>query len=119
MSHSLTELYNKIRVWGEERGITKPENVNRQFLKLVEETGELAAGLVKQDEAKTRDAMGDVFVVWAILCEQLGYIPEEIITEVYHIINARKGITVGGVFVKYEDMNEEQRIAYDAANSVK
>lgn len=104
MYPGLDELFEMIRQWGENKGINQPENVNRQFLKLVEETGELAAGLAKQDEAKTRDAMGDVFVVWTILCEQLGYNPREIVHEVYNIINARKGITVDGVFIKDEDI---------------
>lgn len=104
MYPSLDELFTLIQKWGEEKGINKPENVNRQFLKLVEETGELAAGLAKQDEPKTRDAMGDNFVVWTIMCAQLGYDPREIVNEVYHIINKRKGVTVDGVFIKEEDL---------------
>ena len=104
MYPSLDDLFDLITIWGVERGITNPENVNRQFLKLVEETGELAAGLAKHDVAKQRDSMGDVFVVWTMLCAQLGYNPREIVHEVYNIINARKGRTVNGVFVKEEDL---------------
>lgn len=101
---TLDDLFIKVIQWGDEKGITKPENTQRQFLKLVEETGELAAGLAKQDDAKTRDAMGDVFVVWAILCKQLGYNPVEVIEEVYNIISKRTGKTVNGVFIKEDDL---------------
>ena len=40
----LTEL---VIAWGDERGITKPQNVKTQTVKLIEEVGELAQGINK------------------------------------------------------------------------
>lgn len=105
---TLNDLCPLIIEWAKDKGIAGKENASRQFLKLVEETGELAAGLAKQNEAQTKDALGDVFVVWAILCEQLGYKPEEVVQEAYGIISKRKGKTVNGVFIKEEDLQEDK-----------
>lgn len=100
---NLNELKELILTWASDRNLLVKKNANRQYLKLVEEVGELAAGLARNDSAMTKDALGDVFVVWAILVEQLGYKHEDVINEVYEIINRRKGTTVNGVFVKDED----------------
>lgn len=100
----LNDLHDKIITWAEEKGITEPERINRQYLKLVEEVGELAAGLAREDKAQIKDAMGDVFVVLTILAKQAGFTLEEAVTEVYDIISKRTGKTVDGVFIKDEDI---------------
>lgn len=90
--------------WAQEKGIDLPENATRQFLKLVEEMGELASGLAKNNQEAIKDALGDVFVVWTILVKQLGYSHEDVVNDVYNIISKRTGQTVNGVFIKQEDI---------------
>lgn len=90
--------------WAQEKGIDLPENATRQFLKLVEEMGELASGLAKNNQEAIKDALGDVFVVWTILVKQLGYSHEDVVNDVYNIISKRTGQTVDGVFIKQEDI---------------
>ena len=66
----MQELKQQVLDWATEKGITKPENASRQFLKLIEEYGEFHEGLLEDDRAKLGDAIGDCYVVAIILAEQ-------------------------------------------------
>lgn len=103
---TLESLTSLITEWAETKGLLKKENATKQFLKLVEETGELAAGLARNDEDGIKDALGDIFVVWAILVEQLGYSHVDVVDAVYNIISKRTGKTVNGVFIKDSDLSK-------------
>lgn len=69
---TLTELQPLIIEWAKERNILFPENAPKQRLKLIEECGELAQAILKNDVKLQKDAIGDIFVVLVILAEQLG-----------------------------------------------
>ena len=56
------ELKQKVEQWFVDRGLDKAEP-SKQFLKLMEETGELFEGIAKNDEALIKDAIGDIQVV--------------------------------------------------------
>ena len=86
--------------WAEERGILKPENANRQILKLFEECGELAGAMAKNKHSEIVDAIGDIQVVLIILCKQLGYDYEQCLVDAYNVIKERKGKLINGIFVK-------------------
>lgn len=100
---NLDELTRKIEQWAIDRElhIALPE---KQMLKLQEEVGELAAGLVRGDLDKVVDSIGDVYVVITILSMQLGLDIEECIEEAYKEIKDRKGKMRNGVYVKSEDL---------------
>lgn len=102
-SIKIPTLQELVVEWGNDKGITEPENVNRQFLKLIEEVGELAGGIARGNRAKIADAIGDVQVVLIILSEQLGEDYDKCLRDVYDIISKRKGKTVDGVFIKEGD----------------
>lgn len=68
---TLTELQPLIIEWAKERNILFPENAPKQRLKLIEECGELAQAILKNDVKLQKDAIGDIFVVLTILAEQL------------------------------------------------
>lgn len=68
---SLQELQPKIIEWAKERNILFTENAPKQRLKLIEECGELASAILKNDVKLQKDAIGDIFVVLVILAEQL------------------------------------------------
>jgi len=57
------EEFNKIRKWAEERGIYKKGDVKTQYLKLVEEVGELSKAILEDDREEFIDAVGDCVVV--------------------------------------------------------
>lgn len=101
----LDHLYLLIKQWGEEKGILG-ENASpvSQYLKLVEEVGELSAGISRNDLDSIKDALGDIFVTWVMTTEALGLDPIENIASVYEIISKRKGVMKDGVFVKEEDL---------------
>ena len=96
----MTELCELVAEWAGNRGLLKHENANRQFLKVAEELGELAAGMARQREDEIVDALGDVFVTLVILSHQLGWRPEVALEVAYNEIKNRTGKTVNGVFIK-------------------
>lgn len=68
---SLLELQPLIIEWANERNLLFAENATKQKLKLLEETGELASAILKNDVKLQKDAIGDMFVVLVILNEQV------------------------------------------------
>jgi hypothetical protein len=50
LNMKLTNEFQPIRDWAENKGIFEKGNPNTQFAKLIEEAGELAKSLLKQDE---------------------------------------------------------------------
>ena len=68
----LKDLIVKVEAWAEERNLLKFENAPKQYLKFLEETGELARALLKNDVPEIIDSNGDVLVTIIILAKQLG-----------------------------------------------
>lgn len=93
----------KIRQWAIDRNLHTADP-SKQFIKLVEEMGELAEGMAKDKHYMIVDAIGDMYVVMTILAQQLGYTIEDCIDAAYLAIKDRKGKMVNGVFVKEEDL---------------
>lgn len=93
------ELIKAVAIWGREKGIN---NADKQTLKLLEESGELASELCRgrYKNAEVKDALGDIGVVWIILADILGYDPIDCLSEAYHVIEKRKGKNISGSFVK-------------------
>lgn len=100
---NITFRTDDIRQWACDRGLHGGEPA-RQLLKLVEEVGELAQGVVKNRPEAIRDGIGDVFVVLTVLSLQLGVQIEDCIELAYQEIKDRRGMMVNGVFVKAEDL---------------
>lgn len=69
--HSLQELQPMILDWAKPKDLLKPENADKQRLKLLEEVGETAQAILKSDKEKCKDGVGDIFVVLVILYAQL------------------------------------------------
>lgn len=68
----LKDLIQKVEAWAEERNLIKFEYADKQYLKFLEETGELARALLKNDVPEIVDASGDVLTTVIILAKQLG-----------------------------------------------
>lgn len=71
--YTLEELKPLIIEWANERDLIHSENADKQRLKLIEECGELASAILKNDIKKQKDGIGDIFVVLTILAEQIEY----------------------------------------------
>ena len=92
----------KIRKWAEERGLYDKGDTKTQALKLVEEVGETAKAIIKQDEAEIKDGLGDIFVVLVNLAHLAGYDLEDCIEAAWDEIKNRKGSMKNGSFAKDE-----------------
>lgn len=66
------ELKKLIIDWAKERELIKRENSEKQYLKFLEEVGETAKALLKDDSAGVIDGFGDIAVTMIILGEQIG-----------------------------------------------
>ena len=70
----------------------------------MEEAGELAQAILKNDEPEVIDAIGDMVVVLTNLAELRGYSIEKCIDRAYDVIKSRQGKMVNGTFVKQESL---------------
>ena len=68
---TLQELQPMILNWAKEKDLLKFENAPKQRLKLLEEVGETAGAILKNNHEGVKDGIGDIFVVLVILSEQL------------------------------------------------
>ena len=73
---------------------------NTQYVKLMEEAGELAQALLKKDDVEVIDAIGDMVVVLTNLAALEGMQIEDCISAAYNVIANRKGKMINGTFVK-------------------
>ena len=67
---TLEELQQLIFDWANERDLINVKNAPKQRLKLIEECGELASAILKNNLDEQKDAIGDIFVVLVILAHQ-------------------------------------------------
>lgn len=94
--------FNDIREWAHTRGIYKQGDAKTQFIKLMEEVGELSEAMLKDDRVEIKDAIGDMVVVLTNLSRMLGYNIEDCIEAAWDQIKNRQGSMINGTFVKNE-----------------
>ena len=100
---TLQKLISNIQKWSIDKELHKADPI-KQTVKLVEELGELASGLLRDKKEVIVDSLGDMLVVLIILHQQLGLTMEETLEFAWNEIKDRKGKTKNGVFVKEEDL---------------
>ena len=93
-------MKKEILNWAKERNLLEKSNSSKQFIKLVEELGELASAMGKGDIVNIIDAIGDVQVVLIILAAQYDLDVDDCLNTAYLQIKDRKGKTVNGIFIK-------------------
>ena len=94
------ERFDLIRSWADERGIYEKGNSHTQYVKLMEEAGELAQALLNKDSYEIKDAIGDMVVVLTNLAVLEGMQIENCIDSAYNEIANRTGTMLNGTFVK-------------------
>lgn len=121
------ELQANIIDWADTHHLLCEENVQKQFMKFIEEVFEFKTEMddvtrylayykhehpeKKMSSKRTAivkrrmmDEMGDIFITLIILCEQLNVSPQTCLAMAYDKIKARKGKTINGTFVKEQDL---------------
>ena len=98
MEHTIMNVVQ----WAADRNILEGSTRKDQMVKLVEEIGELAAGIAKGKGDIVKDSIGDALVVRTILAKQSGTSIEECLNLAWNEIKYRKGKMVDGIFIKEE-----------------
>ena len=99
-SWNQNERFELIRQWASKRGILDKGNSHTQYVKLMEEAGELAQALLNKDTYEIKDAIGDMVVVLTNLAALEGMTIENCIDSAYNEIANRTGTMLNGTFVK-------------------
>tara|TARA_R110002110_G_scaffold107847_10_gene269748 strand:- start:655 stop:984 length:330 start_codon:yes stop_codon:yes gene_type:complete len=107
---NLKNEFKPIRDWAEEKGIYQKGDLKTQYLKLQEESGELAKAILNNDLPEIIDAIGDCVVVLTSIAELTNkdlnlenkIDIEHCINSAYNVIAKRKGKMINGTFVKEE-----------------
>lgn len=99
----MDELIEQVEQWAKDKGLDKAES-SKQMLKTVEEVGEVAAALARNDQDALRDGIGDVVVTLIILALQNDMDLYECLNCAYDEIKGRTGKMVNGVFVKSSNL---------------
>ena len=101
----MDELIYQVEEWATNKNLHHAES-SKQFLKVTEEVGEVAAALARSDKKMLTDGIGDVVVTLIILALQNGLSLEECLQMAYDEIKGRKGKMIDGVFVKDADLKQ-------------
>jgi NTP pyrophosphatase (non-canonical NTP hydrolase) len=104
----INKLTEQIKEWAVERNLHEADP-NKQMLKLGEEFGELCQGMAKSRPDQVKDSIGDMYVVLTILSLQLGIDIESCVQIAYDEIADRKGKMINGVYVKEEDLKQNEK----------
>lgn len=99
----MDKLVELVEQWAKDKNLDQAEP-SKQFLKVTEEVGEVAAALARNDKDMLRDGIGDVVVTLIILAIQNDMDIYECLNTAYDEIKGRKGKMVNGVFVKESDL---------------
>ena len=98
---SLENLIGLVTQWHHDRNLIEGSTDKDQFLKLIQECGELSDNICKGNDI--RDDIGDILVVLINIAERNGLTLRECLSVAYDDIKDRKGRMVDGVFVKESD----------------
>jgi len=104
-TEKVPNVYKLIRAWAKERGIYEKGDSKTQYVKLMEEAGELAKALLTNNKLEIKDAIGDMVVVLTNLAKLENMKLEDCVFSAYTEIANRKGSMQNGTFVKSSSSN--------------
>lgn len=93
------DLVKSVEAWSKAKGLDKADP-RAQFLKVVEEVGEVAAAMARGDEPEIKDGIGDAVVTLIILAQQHDMTLTDCLGVAWDEIKGRTGKMVDGVFIK-------------------
>ena len=101
MTETLIDL---IRQWHHDRNLIDGSTDKDQYLKLIQEAGELSDNICKGNDIA--DDIGDMMVVLINIAERNGLSLSHCLEVAWDDIKDRKGRMVDGVFVKESDLDK-------------
>jgi NTP pyrophosphatase (non-canonical NTP hydrolase) len=93
-------MFELIRQWARHKKILQHGDTKTQYIKLQEESGELAEAILTNNKEEIKDAIGDMVVVLTSLSYFSGFTIEEAIESAYNEIKNREGKIINNTFVK-------------------
>lgn len=99
---TLEGLEESVAQWHVARNLIEGSTDKDQYMKLIQEAGELSDNICKGKDI--RDDIGDMLVVLINIAERNGLSLYDCLSVAYDDIKDRKGRMVDGVFVKEEDL---------------
>lgn len=98
----MEELVNKIAQWHHDRNLIDGSTDKDQYMKLIQEAGELSDNICKGRNIS--DDIGDMMVVLINIATRNNLTITECLEAAYNDIKDRKGRMIDGVFVKEADL---------------
>lgn len=98
----LNDIVWGITTWHHDRNLIKGSTDQAQFVKLMEEAGELAGNIARGKDVG--DDIGDMMVVLINIMERNNLTMEMCLETAWEDIKDRKGKMVDGVFIKEADL---------------
>ena len=116
----MEDLINNVEQWSDSKGITDKSSPEVQWMKVIEELGELSKAISESREDDMVDGFGDVLVTLIIenyLLRNSGKLKENQTIEhclgvAYDVIKDRDGEIVDGMFIKEERINNYEHPLY-------
>ena len=100
-NHIVPEVISKIAYWHEDRNLIKGSTDKDQYLKLIQECGELSDNICKGNDIS--DDIGDIMVVLINIAERNNLSIQNCLLKAWDDIKDRKGVMRDGVFIKEGD----------------
>jgi len=94
-------IIENIAKWHHERNLVEGSTDQAQYVKLIEEAGELAGNIARGKDIT--DDIGDMIVVLVNIAERNDLTLKECVNQAWNDIKHRKGKMIDGVFVKDEN----------------
>jgi NTP pyrophosphatase (non-canonical NTP hydrolase) len=101
----IEEGIDKLGKWSRARNIIDGSTPTHQMLKAMEELGELAGAIARNNRDGVKDGIGDVITCLNNIALQNHMTLAECATHAYEEIKNRRGKLVDNVFIKEEDLN--------------
>lgn len=101
-NRNIAGFIESVSEWHHARNLVDGATDQAQFVKLIEEAGELAGNIARGRDL--RDDIGDMLVVLINIMERNGLTMQECLAVAWDDIKDRKGRLVDGVFVKEADL---------------
>tara|TARA_R110002153_G_scaffold241933_1_gene397133 strand:+ start:632 stop:958 length:327 start_codon:yes stop_codon:yes gene_type:complete len=98
---NLDNLVTKVENWHHDRNLIKGSTDQAQYVKLIEEAGELAGNIARGKDV--RDDIGDILVVLVNIAARNGWDLYTCLKVAFDDIKDRKGCMIDGVFIKESD----------------
>ncbi len=98
----LEHLENNIKCWHRDRNLIDGSTDKDQYLKLIQEAGELSDNICKGRDIS--DDIGDMIVVLINIAERNGLSLAQCMEKAWDDIKDRKGRMIDGIFVKEGDL---------------